>query len=342
MPDKKNEIVPPDLRQLFDQADAFYEKKPWTIIDNDRDLYAVVDPRTGETSYCCVVGQNHEMTGLFAYPGQRGYRSYLKIQNSVIPPELDPDLAFEQLCLVTEFTSRDHLDAKDKRMIKDAGRKYSGEAFPRFVRFEPGFYPERPSIEETATIKDCLEVGILVAQGVEGDSGFLRHPDRVRTWRRSSNGDWTDSWEPYPSMEETIAPAEADPAPAQAIKNQKLTRHGEWDAGTIFFPGTLKSEDGRRFFPRLCVIADRESGRILTQKLIDNSEDSHLALLGLFLGVIESSRVIPRKLHLRDAATVKFFRPVTASLEVQAVETPLLQSIMEFREGLESTFSGPG
>ncbi|GAB6172248.1 hypothetical protein JCM15765_17260 [Paradesulfitobacterium aromaticivorans] len=57
-----------EWRSLYEAAIAFKQSACWEWMYDD-EIFGVVDPETGETAYCCVLGNAGEHFGLIALSG---------------------------------------------------------------------------------------------------------------------------------------------------------------------------------------------------------------------------------------------------------------------------------
>jgi len=326
-------------RKLFKAADVFRDGEPWNVLDGDRELFAVVDSATGKTFYCCVIGSGGEVFGLIAYRGEAGYSIHYKMHHSELPPELNPDLGLEQDCLMAEFVYRNELSASDKRIIKVLGLKYRGFGYPRFRNFVPSLYPEELNEAEAETLTDCLEVGAIVCDFVLADKKYLRKKGHIRTWSRSSEGTWLDAWVKAPVVENVIPDTNSNELRIASLKKLNLKPAGAWEAGVVAFPGRVPTGDGRFFIPRLCVVADHESGFVFSHRLLDPSADVSLSLLNALLDAIKSSGYLPKEILVQEEATARFLLPTLTELNIEIYEQPLLPAIFNMRQEMGAHFN---
>jgi hypothetical protein len=67
-------------RELVKAADGFYAERPWEILTEET-IFGVLDPESGQTLYCTILGQLGEVFGMAVYPGPDGWRSHLKTED---------------------------------------------------------------------------------------------------------------------------------------------------------------------------------------------------------------------------------------------------------------------
>ncbi len=81
--------------------------QPWRWM-SDIDMFAVVDPVSEETGYCCVLGEAGQTYGLAVYMGDEGFRTLIDIfqGNREIYPH-------QQRSLLLSFNNRSDLTKED-------------------------------------------------------------------------------------------------------------------------------------------------------------------------------------------------------------------------------------
>src|SRR5437868_6653843 len=111
-------------RRLFEAALSFRNLAPWAWMD-DGQVFGVVDPLTGDTFYCCVLGAGRQIYGFVAYRGTAGYAVHLKMQR-LGGRRPDPDIGLEQDVIFSEFTTADELEEPDVEIQERLGLKFRG------------------------------------------------------------------------------------------------------------------------------------------------------------------------------------------------------------------------
>jgi hypothetical protein len=321
---------------LFTAANQFRDAEPWLVLDDDTQLFGVVDLATETTYYCCVIGTAGQVFGLIAYRGAGGYAVHHKMYHAEIPPELDPNLGHEQDCLMAEFTFREELTAPDRALIKKLGLKYRGFGYPQFRDFHPGIYPQEIQDTQATILTECLEVGLIVHAAVLKNKNFLKKKNHIRTWKKGSNGAWTESWVKAPTVKAKIIEAHINEPRVAELKKMKLKPSGLWEAGNVFFPGSVPTGDGSFYAPRLCVISDQRSGFIFSHRLLEPSADAALNLLNALLDAIKSSGYIPSGVVVQESALAHYLLPTLRELNIKVLEMPVLPAIFNMLQELKN------
>ncbi|KJR48077.1 hypothetical protein UF75_1550 [Desulfosporosinus sp. I2] len=86
----------------------------------DDDIFGVVDPETGETAYCCIMGNVGENFAVAGYLGPEGLSGILGLFSGEIDPD-ESESMFIQKCLMCSFEDRSLLEASDLKQIKELG-----------------------------------------------------------------------------------------------------------------------------------------------------------------------------------------------------------------------------
>ncbi|MCL6601054.1 MAG: hypothetical protein K6T81_20315, partial [Alicyclobacillus macrosporangiidus] len=175
---------------------AFRKLAPWEWMYDD-DLFTVVNPETGVTGYCVVMGALGEFFGLGVYRGEAGWRSLQTMRNE----EGREETLYAQHALIASFESSQDVDKRDREIIKQLGLHFRGKtAWPLFRSYVPGYLPWYLTGEEARFLTVALEQAADVAKRLRDDSDLLvsRDPGTVFTRRQAPDGSWTDEWTSVP------------------------------------------------------------------------------------------------------------------------------------------------
>ena len=323
-------------KEAYTAANKFCAKKTWRIIDNDSQLFAVVDPISKETYYCCVIGHSGEVFGLVAYRSDIGYAIHRKMYLNAACIKLDShrDLYFEQDCLMAEFVRKDELSDFDLSIIKQLGFKYKGVEYPKFKNFTPYYAPEEANESDAKILTCCLEVADLVYIELISDQDYLLKEGHVRTWKKASNEEWHESWVKSPETDKKSTTKKIPKIDTSSIRKSNFNFKGIWEVGSIVLAIPVK--DGNKFFfPKSCVIADNMSGFIIQQNTLKPSDDMHLNLAELLVKSIKYSGTIPSKIIVSNEETLNYLKLSLPDLNLEIEEQHNLPSIYEFRAMME-------
>jgi hypothetical protein len=68
-------------RSLYENSLRFMELRPWESL-YDSDVFGVLDPATGRTGYCCVMGALGEVLALCVFRGSEGLESCRRVREA--------------------------------------------------------------------------------------------------------------------------------------------------------------------------------------------------------------------------------------------------------------------
>ena len=147
-------------RELVKAADAFLAKSPWEIL-NEETIFGVLDPESGQTLYCTILGLLGEVYGMAVYPGPEGWRSYLRMKD----PEYKGVEPHFYLCsLLISFENKKELSKQDHRLLKNIRRSYRGGNWPQFRSYRSGYKEDLPEQEERFRMTLALQGATVMTE----------------------------------------------------------------------------------------------------------------------------------------------------------------------------------
>jgi len=163
-----------ETHALFQSAKRFFALAPWRWMQN-QDVLGVLDPVTGETNWCCVMGAGGEMFGLALYLGNEGYDG---IRRAASGEALDDEALFGQAALVLAFLDRADLSKADAALVRSSGVAFRGAgAWPQIESHGLHRLPRLPTLDEQRVMRVALEQLIEVAPRFRRDPRLVE-PDR--------------------------------------------------------------------------------------------------------------------------------------------------------------------
>ncbi|MGG1551885.1 DUF7309 domain-containing protein [Paenibacillus ferrarius] len=325
---------------LYEAAAAFKKAECWKYFSNSH-IFGVENPRTGEIGYCCILGNGGEMYGLAVYLGPEGLETII----SMLTDEKDEDPMFSQHCLMLSFDSRAELYPAELRQIKELGLKFRGaHAWPTFRLYEPGYVPWPIWREE-----DALFLTVALGQAAEVVEAHRHDPDAILQGdlgtflTRTSNRDvkhpiWSEVWlEPKLPLEDSDK--EQRPLDEIRLTNAKKSLKGivgEWEIDCFFAPMPI-GEGDRPFYPKMCLIVDRQTGQIIQYGLSEKAAASAM-LVEKFLETVEKFQVVPKAVLVSRDGVVNDLEPLLAKLDIEAYWTEVLPAVEEAKEGMLQHF----
>lgn len=312
------EPAPDPRRDLYDAAAAFRNLAPWRWM-SDEELFAVRDPGTGETLFCCVLGALGEVLGMVVYPGADGYRLYRRMRRGEYHPD-HPDLSLHLRTLNVEFEDRAALEARDRKVLRELGLSFHGpRAWPLFRSYRPLLYPWYLSAEETLQLTVALRQAVEVGRRAKDDRKLFEAPDgKSILTRQESGAGWSDIWTPPPP--EMDEPPRLPPVPEKDLEPFRKApgvRSAVWEADFTAAPAWIRpGPQLRPYQPVLCMLADHDTGRVLAADL-EEPDDPPRVFRDRFLKWLGLKSPPPRTILVRKPAAFSALEPVASALGIE-------------------------
>ncbi len=328
-----------DWHRLFDAAIKLKTLAPWEWM-SDEDLFGVQNPETGEIGYCCIMGSLGEHFALGVYLGTTGLAGYKFIlENSQQYPS--QELMHVQKCLMASFEDRDYLSTKERELIKRLGYRFRGrQAWPKFQRFDPGFYPWYLEKSDVKFLAIAIEQTLEVSQRFREDPSLLKTSDENTYFVRVSQKQggklhWEDQWRsPDPLSVPEPKPAQYDKSRLAKIKKRVLRSGGFVEYDYFYMPMPVQDHPSiRPYFPVAHLFVDNKSGLILHSQ-VEKSIPEPDELVRIFLDYIESFQQIPAMVLVHRSSIHNILQPIAQQLEFELIYTEWLTMMAEAREGM--------
>lgn len=328
--------APAEWRALYEAAVAFREAGCWEWMDNG-DLFGVMDPETGETAYCCIMGCLGEHYALGAYLGVEGLESVLHLLAE--EDENSPDLLFIQKCLMASFEDREALADEDRAVIKELGLRFRGKKqWPRFRSYEPGFFPWFINAWEcrflSHVLRQALEVSLRCRRNKAilecgGERTFLVRVPR----KRKDKIIWEDRRlgapllvKEYPSFEIS------DELRLRKILASGLRGSAVWEIDTFWHPSPVRDEKNERpYFPKVFLILDQGRGLILRFELLSNMAEEGYRCIEAMLNLLQKN-VFPSRILVEREETYCLLEKACRQLKIPLKKVKRLERMAEVRE----------
>jgi hypothetical protein len=338
----KTEIRTEEWRVLYAQADSFKRLRCWEWMHDDQ-LIGLVDPVTGETGYCCVLGAAGEVFALVVYRGPAGLEVYSKSQAGALDLE---DAIFVQDALMASLDPRDALEDRDRAVIRSLGLKYRGaNDWPLFRSYLPGYRPWYLTREEACFLTHALRQTVEVASRLKDEPDLLVPPEsghlfmRIPSFRDGAIG-WSDAWR---------VPDRAVPAPAalpeeseerlEAIRASASPSGIDWEIDFFYAPVPVREPGGQRpFFPRAYCCMERKNGMSLDLQIAAEGMDNRRHFRDEWLKLVERTGSLPRTVFVKRGEVYDVFETVARKLGIGIAidENPML--VDEFRRAMGRHF----
>ncbi len=301
-----NPSVPsPEIwKQLYELAKEIKLLAPWNWISED-ELFALVDPGSGERCYCSILGELGRYFAITLYLGDQGLSSFLDIQEQLHDPF---ELYVNQKCLALSFEDREAISPKERKLFKTLGLTFRGrKQYPSFRFHEPGFEPCVLDAEQAGLLLLLLPRIIAVAlEAKEHSDFFLNEEGNIRCYTPVGEGDgwrWEEAWVEVVEPDVQILVPQLDELELRRFVKEFGRGESVIELDYFYFPASLRDAH-KPYYPRAIMIADIR-GPILTLELIESGEIAE-NLLRQFAQVVTRLGEIPRTIHVlrQDLAAI--------------------------------------
>lgn len=185
----------PEAHALFLSIKRFHALAPWRWMENG-DVFGVLDPVSGETGWCAIMGAGGQLFGLAVYRGDEGYDC---IRRSASGEALEDEALFGQAAFVLAFLDRSELSKDGLALIRWAGATFRGVgAWPQIESHAPNRLPLTPDPAELRFLREVLEQVIAVAPRVRRTPNLVEPDANGRIFLRippagSGDAEWKDA-----------------------------------------------------------------------------------------------------------------------------------------------------
>ena len=274
-----------ELKLLYQAAIEFKKNNPWQWI-TEQHLFAIQDPETKMTGFCCVTGQKGEHLALNVYLGIEGLKGYFEMLN------LDDGMMWHpsyfktlwgQTCLVASFENEEQLSAHDHQQIKQIGLTFKGkQQWPQFRDYQAGFL----SIELedgwkcrflTHALRQSLELVQIIKShsiSLNGDQILVRVQDHQQDWKtlKVSMSLFLEQFtELTYQYENELATYRINKLPQY---------HLVFEVIQFLLPDPVqRSSEDRPFFPLITALIEKDNGQLVFAEMTDASRKSYEELL---------------------------------------------------------------
>lgn len=325
-----------EWKLIFEAGENFKQAACWDWMD-ENDIFGVKCPETGTIYYCSIMGGAGVHFGIAAYKGTAGLNVFLEAMEG----KASSELVYEQNCLMCSFEDREMMAKEDLQVIKSLGLKFRGRnQWIQFRDYSPGFYPWFINADQCRILTHILQQALQVSMSCrENKKHLYRKEDKlfVRVLQKdvTEKAVWVDSYlRPEPSEVEFTVFRLQDEVLVRKLKNIKNDTGYMVEADMFYFPEPVQDE-GRPYFPMLCVLLDRGTGMVLASEMIANiGSDGHVFLSMILENILDSDRK-PTAIYVSKPEVRALFNGLCEQIGVSLRSAPPSKSMREFRTGLE-------
>jgi len=327
-------------RDFYEAAIAFRDLKPWEWM-YDGDLFGVEDPETGQTNYCCIMGNAGEVFALGYYLGEEGLKSYLLLSNQSgeLTPVDQMALGLNQLLLKVEFVNREALDKPDLDTIKALGLKFQGKKqWVQAREMKPAHLPMPIDAEQARVLTIGLQQAVEVASLFKIDEGILGDRETGKVLLRKKNKEqWTNTYPPPKAFNVTPFPIVF---PDQG-EIQRTRQYPKKETAWLFIHEYLTMPVGQEsgkgyYFPKINLWVNYADGIINTFQLVQPGEEEKVIEESFFEN-LDQMKFRPKQIGVNSAMGYRAIREFCKALDIELLfipDEPLFDEVMQSFKGL--------
>ncbi len=322
------------LHRLFAAADAFRVLAPWRWM-GDREVVAVHDPRSQEIGYCVTMGGD-ACLGLDVMIGDCGLLEYRKtVSGKIKSGNFDDFHVKDSMVLLLEDKSA--LETEDLALCNQVGIAYpAGKTWPKFRRFEPGFFPWLLEERMAEFMAVCLEQVVEVALRAKIDPSVLGIRNGKTFLARipgQSEGKiiWKEEFVSPKPMDRVIQiMPKVDRELLKKVFGAAKQKGVIWEADCFWGTVPVGQPDERLRYPFCYVISDKASYYVLHTKLTEEN-DYGADFLDQICEAVKKHGVYPQAIFIRQAHLSSVFAPLAAfGISTKVVNRlPCIESVRE-------------
>lgn len=326
--------------KLHNAANEFNRVSPWAWMENE-ELFAVVDPQTGETGFCSILGNGGQEFGLGIFMGAQGYRRYLGLMSDELEAEsLDASIMTPALTLL--FADRRDLQKEDIEVIRSLGLQYHGRnAWPLFRSQKPGYAPWFLEKAEAVYLTSALEQALVVAGRVKNKTLDLYEEtdDDLVFTRYYNDGKWQEEWrKPELGSEEQPADSAALEAELTSFRDSGGPLNGSWELDIFIMPIPIGPKSARPYFP-LCLLAvERQYGIVIGNKM-EVPWLTQLQKRQAIILLLREAKQIPQSIRVKSKQVKELLEPIASGLGIK-LQVGKTTALNKFKASLNEYLSG--
>ena len=344
--------------KLYEAAFRYKKAKIWKKMW-DSDVFAV-KLSSGEIGYVSIMGRNGEYNALGLYIGKEGFESYRLMANinRYSGSEFrDRELLLQQKCLQAALENKEDLLPEEveetRAYAKKNGIRLSGKnAFPQFIKYEPGCHPWKVKTQEDMNaLYEAMEAALLLADELESarleELGIMPidfYTDdvplfSVKQGKLVRAGD--APLPAYPEEKYEYVKAENQIALA-AVK--KLPKKGIWESEWIRFPEPVQDNpEETPYYPLFLLTVESKGNFLLPMSYMARDETTPGEVLQAFADALKTHKVHPKEIRCRDERTYALLKDFCEKADIKiGIHDGEMPALDDAEDGLWEYMSGGG
>ena len=324
--------------ELYEIAKKIQKLEPWKYLW-DVDLLMYLSEEMKDIFYCSVMGRAGMHKAIAVYQGNQinGILDYVKNE---YPNYM---LVNYQECLMCNFISRQETLPQNREIIKELGLSFRG-TWISFECFEKGYEPNPINIKQVKIMIEALKnfymmFRAIIEQGMkvnfQAGEVLARHYDKDKKLYLNYPNQLIIPKKDY----NIIAVNDEFEGDIKKLPQTEMELEYEF---LNYFPIRIrenKEKDGRYYYPRVRFMADKKSGLVISNDLINKndykSENEY---------IIESVELLinyfykfgrPKRLYVRDEESKMYLKDIAEKAQIKLVVRPKLKIIDEFYNSMD-------
>jgi hypothetical protein len=323
-------------KKLYETAYQYEALSPWKKLEEDQ-VFAFIDPISGQEFYCCVLGSGGEFLGLAIYRGKEGIEGFLQLKFKEVDPS-SIDACHLQNALVVEFTSnKKGVEKEDLSIMKALGLPMKAP-YLCFRNHLPGFKGWFFDEEDVLSFTFGLECAIYhITHNLEAFSHVriesmhcplysLHDPADAPIWQVKEH-----SLKRLPKKQ--IEPITVDRKAIEGLKGIKLCHDTAWEVSLTNTTSPLW-DHARPYFAKVAMIVHQESFFILHGEVLPLNETIGDFFCKQILFAIQKHKRLPGELLFNNPYLYESLKPFMKSLGIQGTLLKVLPATIPAQEGL--------
>ena len=337
-----------ECRPLYERMARVKALAPWEFME-EGDLFAVIDPETGEPGFVSVMGMAGEHFAVAVYKGVEGLYAFSRVQE--LGPAVTPDDILDMPNVQASFEDREMVEKRDREHMKALGLKFRGRnAWPLFRSYQPGFAPwfiDRDEARLLAyALEQLLDVGPRLLDAEEdllmpgGDDDFL-----VRVPEQTDGGlVWRDETRPFapPPARDMMIHVELEMmAQVAALPVAPIT--AEVDCFRIL--SVIAPPGERPYFSYAVLAVEPKQGAPVGLEMLQpfpTLDDMWADTGSAVLGVLLNAGFRPRQLHVRNSLLHGILSMIGSKTGIKVKRVTSFEALDDVAEGLSIFMGGMG
>ncbi|MBI3795311.1 MAG: DUF2384 domain-containing protein [Nitrospinae bacterium] len=333
--------VPPDVwRKLYVEADKFRKLAPWKYMSDDAP-FAVKDPESDQTYYCCVIGSLGQVFGLAAFRGAEGWDVYRRTRAEESEGSPSEWITFQN-ALFVDFTDPSYLEPEDVANVARFGLFFKGKnSTPMFRSFLPGYAQWFLTTAEAVALTKILHCAALFTVEYKKKSeAFCGSDDNVFTYLLSEGADEKQAVEtkwlaPDQAKEADVPDVSLNQFKLRQLQKIKPNAGFAWESDFFYKPDTLLLDFDRPYLLRLALVVDGESGFLFHAEAMPHDSNPHIFLAECVIKAIEGHGIVPGEIQVKNKASFEALKPLAKQMGITVTLKPRLPAVAEARKGLD-------